>query len=569
MDAIKLLRIWILLMPIVMINGFGAYFHINYIRMDYNGATDFCKSIGMELAKVDNIGLHKSAEQYLISQQITERVWMSLTCYSLPCQWGDGEILDWAKWETVDEPRYACVVFNELYIFAWESRKCLDNYISLCIAPAQPSFSLLSGLYNFYEASRECQAIGGQLAVLNNPVAMNRVMTELYDMTITNDIWIGLYGNGTNFVWQNMAEEVSYANWNTTVPQTNTGIAVVPQTYTGVAVVMTKSDLTWRERQMTDRTDHALCQVNYLPVVLGMTYADAEAECLKSALHPALMRTQEEAIIAKNALNTPNTVSENFWVGLTLNGTNYTWSDGTPALFTDWSLGEPNRLDIAHCVIIVGNEFQWDSKDCTTDDNVLCQYPTNNRFPISNDIDQIGDIPTTTIGASYSDTPTTISATYPLISTSSVSADPTNNRFPISNDIDQIGDITTTTIGANYPDTPTTISATYPPISITTTIGANYPDTPTTISATYPPISTASVRAGEVTQRHYLLSGVDVEPQNQPYQVAQLRSKIRCADHCLADHVCAVFVFNGWQCLLYNSFNSGSVNHIAGSRIWK
>ncbi|CAG2228190.1 CD206 [Mytilus edulis] len=214
------------------------------------------------------------------------------------------------------------------------------------------------------------------------------------------------------------------------------------------------------------------------------------------------------------------TVSENFWVGLTLNGTNYTWSDGTPALFTDWSLGEPNRLDIAHCVIIVGNEFQWDSKDCTTDDNVLCQYPTNNRFPISNDIDQIGDI-------------------------------------------------TTTTIGANYPDTPTTISATYPPISITTTIGANYPETPTTISATYPPISTTSVSAGEVTQRHYLLSGVDVEPQNQPYQVAQLRSKIRCADHCLADHVCAAFVFNGWQCLLYNSFNSGSVNHIAGSRIWK
>lgn len=57
-----------------------------------------------------------------------------------------------------------------------------------------------------------------------------------------------------------MDEEVSYANWNTTAPQTNTGTAVVPQTYSGVAVVMTKSDLTWRERQMTDRTGHALCQ---------------------------------------------------------------------------------------------------------------------------------------------------------------------------------------------------------------------------------------------------------------------------------------------------------------------
>ncbi|CAC5368022.1 MRC [Mytilus coruscus] len=255
--------------------------------------------------------------------------------------------------------------------------------------------------------------------------------------TITNDIWIGLYGNGTNFVWQNMVEAVSYANWNTTAPQI----------YSGVAVVMTKSDFTWRGRQMTDRTGHALCQVNYLPVVSGLTYAEAKAECLKYALHPALLRTQEEHIIAKNALNTPNTITDTFWVGLTLNGTQFTWSDGTPALFTDWMQGEPNNMDIAKCVIIVGSEFRWDSKDCTRLNNLLCQC--------------------------------------------------------------------------------------------------------------------------DITQRNFLLNGLDVEPQNQPYHVTQCQSKIRCADHCLSDHVCAAFVFNGWQCLLYNSFNSGSVNHIVGSTIWK
>ncbi|CAC5388419.1 MRC [Mytilus coruscus] len=300
-----------------------------------------------------------------------------------------------------------------------------------------------------------------------------------------------------------MAEEVLYANWNTTAPQT----------YTGVATVMAKLDFTWRGRQMTDRTGHALCQINYLPVVLGLTYAGAKAECLKYALHPALLITQEEGIIAKNALNTPNTVSENFWVGLTLNGTNYTWSDGTPALFTDWSPDEPNRLDIAKCVIIVGSEFQWDSKDCTTEDNVLCQ----------------------------SKTVTSISDMIPII----LFIAPTNNRFPISNDIDQIGDDTTTTIGATYPATSSTISA------------------------IYPPISTTSVNAGDITQRHFLLNGLDVEPQNQPYHVTQCQSKIRCADHCLADHVCAAFVFNGWQCLLFNSLNPGSINPIAGSAIWK
>lgn len=59
------------------------------------------------------------------------------------------------------------------------------NVLLLCnvfTAPMQPFFSLLSGLYNFYEASLACQAIGGQLAVVDNPETMDRVTNELYGM---------------------------------------------------------------------------------------------------------------------------------------------------------------------------------------------------------------------------------------------------------------------------------------------------------------------------------------------------------------------------------------------------
>lgn len=41
-----------------------------------------------------------------------------------------------------------------------------------------------------------------------------------------------------------------------------------------------------------------------MPVLTGMTYAAAKAQCETFALQPALFRSQEEATIVKNALFT-------------------------------------------------------------------------------------------------------------------------------------------------------------------------------------------------------------------------------------------------------------------------
>lgn len=47
-----------------------------------------------------------------------------------------------------------------------------------------------------------------------------------------------------------------------------------------------------------------LLTVNLMPVLTGMTYAAAKAQCETLALQPALLRSQEEATIVKNALFT-------------------------------------------------------------------------------------------------------------------------------------------------------------------------------------------------------------------------------------------------------------------------
>ncbi|CAC5388423.1 unnamed protein product [Mytilus coruscus] len=397
MDTVNLFRTWILFLHIIIINGFSAYFRVNYNYIDQAGAYDNCKSIGMELAKLDNIGLHNSAEQYLISQLIDERVWISVTCHSLPCQWGDGEVLGWSNWRSSSEPTdNACAVLeNESSGYpTWRTRDCFDEFISLCIAPAQPSFSFLSGLYNFYEASVACQAIGGQLAVVNNPETMDRITNELYGISITSDIWIGLYGNGINLVWQNMGEGVIYSNWETSSPNT----------FKNVAVVMTNPNFKC-----------FLFIVNLMPVLTGVTYAVAKSECETYALQPALLRSQEEAIIVKTALFTQNLLTDDYWIGLTTDGVSFSWDDGTPAMFTNWMVanGEPNNMATSHCVKTRGNtEYQWYTTGCTKLYHFLCQYPTNNLFPISQDIDQFGDVTMTT--EVYPETTTNFGGRYPL-----------------------------------------------------------------------------------------------------------------------------------------------------------
>lgn len=70
---------------------------------------------------------------------------------------------------------------------------------------------------------------------------------------ISSDIWIGLYGNGINLVWQNTGKGMVYSNWDTSSPNT----------VNNEAVAMTQPNFQWTVRPMTDQLSHALCQGSY------------------------------------------------------------------------------------------------------------------------------------------------------------------------------------------------------------------------------------------------------------------------------------------------------------------
>ena len=65
------------------------------------------------------------------------------------------------------------------------SKKSLDPVSKFNIetvvfsASPQPFLEFIYGNFDFYEASAQCQVIGGQLAVLSNPVAAKRALDEL------------------------------------------------------------------------------------------------------------------------------------------------------------------------------------------------------------------------------------------------------------------------------------------------------------------------------------------------------------------------------------------------------
>ncbi|CAC5417907.1 unnamed protein product [Mytilus coruscus] len=129
---------------------------------------------------------------------------------------------------------------------------------SMQSAPPHPNMEFIHGDFNFYEASRECYNLGGQLAVLSNPVAITILKELITYEPLTGDVWIGLYGNGAHLTWQNMFENVVYTDWKPghTVPNSDANVS------TAVDMI----DGTWVSKTKSTRLPHALCQCKLLQV---------------------------------------------------------------------------------------------------------------------------------------------------------------------------------------------------------------------------------------------------------------------------------------------------------------
>ena len=109
---------------------------------------------------------HKPKSIYLPSHILRSSFPYWLICHSL------------TFWQTlVIKKMFSVIYYNTTRI--WFRSMYFYLYIYFYLAPPQPTFEFLPGLYTFPEASLACQLIGGQLAVLTNPVSVSRAQEYL------------------------------------------------------------------------------------------------------------------------------------------------------------------------------------------------------------------------------------------------------------------------------------------------------------------------------------------------------------------------------------------------------
>jgi Lectin C-type domain len=112
-------------------------------------------------------------------------------------------------------------------------------------------------------------------------------------------------------------------------------------------------------------------------------YTEAKASCDGIQAHLAILKTAQDDMFAEQFVGALDT-----YIGLTdltTEGT-FVWDDGTPLVFKNWALNEPNNGSGNYqedCAIIAGARptKQWDDRPCVVVPNVgggnyatLCQF---------------------------------------------------------------------------------------------------------------------------------------------------------------------------------------------------
>ncbi|CAH1775812.1 unnamed protein product [Owenia fusiformis] len=104
------------------------------------------------------------------------------------------------------------------------------------------------------------------------------------------------------------------------------------------------------------------------------TWTDAVDNCRhKNADLVSIWSQDEQTFVFENL---PRTQENDFWIGLEANiDQGYTWTDGSPVLFTNWNDGEPNNHNgIEDCVEMLKDGVgKWNDNFCNERRNWICK----------------------------------------------------------------------------------------------------------------------------------------------------------------------------------------------------
>ncbi|XP_073331683.1 uncharacterized protein [Pagrus major] len=236
-------------------------------------------------------------------------------------------------------------------------RSCSRDYIVIHSEPK-----------TWFEAQAYCRNTYTDLATINNPQDMNRVIDKMENKF--NDFWIGLYEDAVTWRWSLPDEgyygdgEAEFRNWGVDEPNKMSGI----QHCAGIQHTGEWKDLD------CDLLHYFLCfdgrdgaPETKILVETQMKWTDAQHYCREH--HTDLLSVKN--LTENQEVQSMVPVGKLAWIGLF--GESWRWSDGSNSLYKyQWQGLVDNLGEGPNCVYIYNRK--WSVRSCDTKSMFLCYY---------------------------------------------------------------------------------------------------------------------------------------------------------------------------------------------------
>ncbi|XP_022088512.1 macrophage mannose receptor 1-like [Acanthaster planci] len=411
----------------------GHCYSLNTTKMDLLTAESSCRSVGAELATIEDRNTNNFIRGYMHEVAPSEnRIWIGLSDRTLEgwFSWSDGEPVTFTNWDSGQPDNGDENDCTEMHIDSgyWRDTKCTGNYLSaLCrkpidLAPPPPvDDSCPDGwvpwmgkcyLANqtraaWADAASMCSTEGGQLVVIEDGYEL-AFLSGVLGLKRWDNYFIGLSDLASRGYYQWIDQsEVTFTNWASGQPDDSTGNCVTMKSGSdagywsdrscekGYLFICEKSRIGWPTITLptanppTQPSDVG-CSPGWIgygdncfkPFEIssaqdGSTWVEAYTACgsfgasLASFHHP----NEERHIIDSF---TP-TSDRGFWIGLNdwRNEGGYEWSDGSVVQYTYWHTGQPNDSGgREQCVLtFLSTTTGWFDAPCYQELNFICKMP--------------------------------------------------------------------------------------------------------------------------------------------------------------------------------------------------
>ncbi|XP_061179353.1 macrophage mannose receptor 1-like [Saccostrea echinata] len=415
----------------------GNCYQFNDTRLSWLNARQACQNAGADLVTINSAAV----QSYILRQSHGKEYWIGLNDRTQEGRWQwldattGSKYYNWNSHEPNNLGTENCVEMNFMNRQGkWNDRQCstLVRFIcqktasnaqlpvSVSTTAAMP-ISVRCGLnweedpnsnncYQFFDkqldwmdAREVCRNNGGDLASIESRVEQAYIAGKINNMN-SIALWIGINDRATEnkFIWVD-GSPVAYLHWANGEPNNyrnrneDCGNIYTSTSYWNDSPCSGRNGFICK-KQSSQRTTTTPpppvvtkngyvmgCQDGYKPFQgncyhlwqIRQNWAAAKSFCHRQGSFLATINSREEqnfvmTMIPKRGYG--------YWIGLNdlANQMTFFWSDGSPVLYTNWAVREPNNYGHKNedCVLMLSTNGQWNDAICQNPaDGFICKKP--------------------------------------------------------------------------------------------------------------------------------------------------------------------------------------------------